>query len=135
MKKKGDLAPKHNQVEMHFFFVGTLDGTQPLGGFRVEQLANQILGVGREVLGVRHGPVHDLGVRLHRVLVVKRRVTGQHFVDEHAQGPPVDRLAVPLARHDFRRQVVRGACYKSLPLTKHHSSKQNAAKVNKIPLK
>jgi len=49
----------------------------------------------------------DLLVDLHRILRVERRVSRVHLVHQHAEAPPVDRLAVTLGQYHFRRQVLR----------------------------
>jgi hypothetical protein len=39
---------------------------------------------------------HDLLVDLDGLVGEEGRVAGSHLIDEHAQGPPVDRLVVAL---------------------------------------
>ncbi|ETW03639.1 hypothetical protein, variant [Aphanomyces invadans] len=59
----------------------------------------------------------DLLIDAHRVVVAERRLPGEHFKDQDAEGPPVDAFAVPLVQQDFgcnvfgcsaqRQQVLR----------------------------
>eukprot|EP00976_Prorocentrum_cordatum_P101645 1192719-Prorocentrum_minimum.AAC.2 len=64
------------------------------------------------MLGHVHRIRQDGLVGVVGVLLVLRRegrVPAQHLVDEHAQGPQVHTLAVPLVHDDLRREVVRRA--------------------------
>lgn len=45
----------------------------------------------------------------HGVFVVEGVDAGDHFVEEDAEGPPVDGLAVSLVQQDLRREVLRGS--------------------------
>lgn len=45
----------------------------------------------------------------HGILVAKGVDPGQHFVDEHAQSPPVDRFSMSLVEQNLGRQVLGSA--------------------------
>lgn len=51
----------------------------------------------------------DLFVNAHGVLIPERGLADQHFVDEDAQRPPVNRGAVPLVADYFRSEIFRRA--------------------------
>ena len=50
----------------------------------------------------------DLFVNPKRIIVKEWRISGQHLVDEDAEGPPVHRLVVALGLDDLRGQVLGG---------------------------
>ena len=50
----------------------------------------------------------DLFVNPKRIIVKEWRISGQHLVDEDAEGPPVHRLVVALGLDDLWGQVLRG---------------------------
>ena len=85
--------------------------TQATLGPAVEQVHEQVLGGGRYHFGPREVQRlgQDLAVHLVGVLVVVRGQPRQHLVQQHAQRPPVDRLAVTLAEEEFGREVFGGA--------------------------
>lgn len=82
-----------------------------------EESAYQTLGAGtdadvrRKVQGV--AVVHDAAVRAHQTLGVKGRVADQHFVEEHADRPPITFSTVlalaALRLQHFGANVVGGA--------------------------
>lgn len=45
----------------------------------------------------------------HGIFVTEGVDAGQHLVEEDAEGPPVDGLAMALVEQDFGRQVLGGA--------------------------
>lgn len=47
----------------------------------------------------------NLAVHLVGVLVVERRQSRQHLVQQHTQGPPIDSLGVALSMQKFGRKV------------------------------
>merc|ERR1719491_2758369 len=77
-----------------------------LRSVRREQLAHQVARMRLEVTRELELALQDLLVDTEGVLVVKRRVPGQHLVDEDAQCPPIDALAVAFALDDLGREVL-----------------------------
>ncbi len=51
-------------------------------------------------------PLEDVLVDHKRIIVGKGVYSGDHFVDEDAQSPPVDGLAVSLVMEDFGGQIL-----------------------------
>lgn len=48
----------------------------------------------------------DFLVDHHRVVVIKGVDADEHFVEEDAEGPPVDRLGMAFIQNNLRRQVL-----------------------------
>ena len=76
-----------------------------------EQSANQLrarcVRAARRILDlVFHNILANRDVIIHINVNGKRRVRVPHFVDQHAQGPVVYTLVVPLRQHDFWRHVL-----------------------------
>mmetsp|Transcript_4360 Transcript_4360/g.11304 ORF Transcript_4360/g.11304 Transcript_4360/m.11304 type:complete len:212 (+) Transcript_4360:158-793(+) len=71
-----------------------------------EQLAHEVTRVRLKVARELELAREDLLVDPEGVLVVKRRVARQHFVDEDAERPPVHRLSVPFGLDDLGREVL-----------------------------
>ena len=57
-----------------------------------------------------------LFVNAERVVVKKRGITSQHFVDKDPKGPPVHGLIVSLALNDLGGQVLGGATKSPRPI-------------------
>mmetsp|Transcript_39142 Transcript_39142/g.86039 ORF Transcript_39142/g.86039 Transcript_39142/m.86039 type:complete len:527 (+) Transcript_39142:133-1713(+) len=72
----------------------------------LQELSDEVFGIGIDVGRVVDSPVKDLLVRLQRLLCLKRRVAVEHLVEEDAQRPVVDRLPMALLEDDFGRQVL-----------------------------
>ena len=72
---------------------------------RSDQVACLRLNVRRELVVA----VHDLLVDADRVVIVEGRIASEHLINEDAQRPPVDALAVALRLDDLGRQVLGGA--------------------------
>ncbi len=53
--------------------------------------------------------INHLFINSKWVVVEKRWITGEHFVDKDPEGPPVHGLVVPLALDDLGGQVLGGA--------------------------
>ncbi len=83
-----------------------IDDAQTLGGFDLQQFRDQIFRFDRKRFGKHVLPMYDFAVRLHGVLIKKRWVAGQHFINQHAQRPPIHALAVPLTGHHLGGQVI-----------------------------
>lgn len=54
-------------------------------------------------------PLEDILVDDQRIIIGEGINPSDHFVDEYAQGPPVNRLAVALVLQDLRSEVFGGA--------------------------
>ena len=67
-------------------------------------LAN-LLGLPGESLGVGDVVVGDGREELLLVLAVERRLTHEHFVEQHAECPPVNRLVVRLVMNDLESTI------------------------------
>ena len=84
---------------------------QPAIGTAIQKLCEQVFGRGGHDL--RAGEMQrfreDLAVHLVGVFVVVRRQARQHFVEEHAQRPPVDGFGVALPEQEFGGEVFGGA--------------------------
>ena len=74
----------------------TLDASEALGAVLREQFLDAVLSLGVDVPGVLDPAREDLLVDSEGALVVEGRVAGEHLVDEDAESPPVDGLAVAL---------------------------------------
>mmetsp|Transcript_8306 Transcript_8306/g.33615 ORF Transcript_8306/g.33615 Transcript_8306/m.33615 type:complete len:447 (+) Transcript_8306:240-1580(+) len=83
-----------------------LEVAVPLREVGLQQLLNNVARGAREVRRELDLAVQDLPVGAHRVIVKERRIPREHFINEHAERPPVDRLAVALVENDLRGQVV-----------------------------
>lgn len=94
----------------------------------LEQFANQISGIGRQIRGQVKFALKNFFDRLLSVLGSERRLnedeyvmksclkrlrrastyrSRQHVVHERAERPPIDRLAVSAPRQDLRRPVLK----------------------------
>mmetsp|Transcript_5636 Transcript_5636/g.19155 ORF Transcript_5636/g.19155 Transcript_5636/m.19155 type:complete len:272 (-) Transcript_5636:356-1171(-) len=93
-----------------------LEVADALGQVRGEELLDEVLGVAVEVPRELDLALQDLLVDAQWVLVVEGRVPREHLEDEDARGPPVHRLAVPLAQDDLRGEVLRGAAQRPCPV-------------------
>ena len=69
---------------------------KPLSSVVHEQPLDQVLGSLLHVLRPLQLASEDLLVDAERVVVEEGRVAGQHFVDQDAKGPPVNRFGVAL---------------------------------------
>ena len=75
--------------------VAVVAGAEPALGVGVEEAEDEVLGAQGEEVGELDDPLEDLLVDVAGlVVVVERRVTGQQLVDEDADAPVVDLLAV-----------------------------------------
>lgn len=104
-------------------FLDVLDAIEEvavsLGEVGLQQVFDQTLGLGVEVLGVVDLALQDVVVDVHGVLVVEGVDASQHFVEEHAYGPPVHRLAMPFVEQHLGGQVLGGATQSVRPALHH----------------
>lgn len=77
----------------------------PLAQVVDQQMLHQGLGVVVESLGEVQFPLEDILVDDERIIVGEGVNPGDHLVDQHTQGPPVDWLAVALVLQDLGGQV------------------------------
>ena len=73
---------------------------QPVGRLVLEELSNEVLGAGGEVLGPVDVDFGDPGVGLVVGLGLERGFAGQKLVAQDAQGPKVHLLVVVIACKD-----------------------------------
>lgn len=90
-------------------FDSSLQVTVSLGKIRLQHVLHQTLRVGIERRGEFYFSFQDFLVNQHGVLVVEGVDSGVHFVEEHAEGPPVDGLAMAFIQQDFGREVLGGS--------------------------
>mmetsp|Transcript_81445 Transcript_81445/g.230789 ORF Transcript_81445/g.230789 Transcript_81445/m.230789 type:complete len:389 (+) Transcript_81445:44-1210(+) len=88
-----------------------------LAKVRGEQLLDEPLRVLVEGLREDDLPAQDLLVDAHGVLVAERRLADDHLIDEDAEGPPVDGLAVALVQQHLWCDVLGRSteCVRSCP--------------------
>eukprot|EP00964_Phaeocystis_antarctica_P127835 scaffold91543_cov33-Phaeocystis_antarctica.AAC.1 len=86
-----------------------LERAEPLGLRRMEQLADQVLGLRRDLLGILDVTRYDIRVEVHRVSPLKGRVAHEELEEQDAHRPPVHSLVVPLVENDLWCHVLRRA--------------------------
>lgn len=79
---------------------------QPRVDLHRQQRLDEVLQVGRDLLLEAHVGVADALLHDSAVLVREARLAHDEFVREAAHRPPVDRLGVALAVHEFGRVVL-----------------------------
>jgi hypothetical protein len=86
-------------------------GAKPRFCIAIQQPGKEVTGSGRHNVRAREVKrlTKDLSIHLVCVLVVERRKTRQHLIEQNAERPPVYRLGVATARQKFRREVLWGA--------------------------
>ena len=55
--------------------------------------------------------IDDLPVDVHRVLILERWETREHFIDQDTQAPPIDRFPMALIQQDLGSDVLRSTAY------------------------
>ena len=93
------LPPVDTVKEVVRFNLRSTIGTETSVGAAIQELGEEIFGGGRHNLWARKvkGLREDLAVHFIGVLIVVGWKAGQHFVEEDAKGPPINRLGVALA--------------------------------------
>mmetsp|Transcript_7904 Transcript_7904/g.19224 ORF Transcript_7904/g.19224 Transcript_7904/m.19224 type:complete len:210 (-) Transcript_7904:720-1349(-) len=104
---------------LHHVAPAALEVPEALGAVGLEELLDEVLGLRIEVPQDLHLAEEDLLVDPEGVLVIEGGVPGEHLVHEDAKGPPVDRLAMPLALDDLRRKVLRRPTQGPRPVRDH----------------
>lgn len=109
------LAPVNVGEEvMRLDFCGAI-GTQTALGVTVQQAGEKIpSGRGNNVTaGEGQWLLQDLAVHLIDGLIVERRETSQHLVQQNTKSPPVHRLGVPVTKKQFGGKIFRSSaeCY------------------------
>jgi hypothetical protein len=91
--QRSERAP--HRASMH---MGAPDDTADARGCaaRLEQAADEVAARDADVAGEAHAAGEDLLVGGRDVRVIERRVADHHLEQQHAERPPVDRLAVSL---------------------------------------
>jgi hypothetical protein len=88
---------------------------QSLLGIGLKEPEKEITGPWLEEVWKDQAARQDLFVYLEGRVVVVGREAGEHLVDEHAKGPPVNRPAVSAAQNNLRRKILRspakGPCH------------------------
>ena len=79
---------------------------EPLGDVDGAEARDEVAGVGAHGRRVPHAALDDLLVDLQGILVPEGRLADEEFVDQDAEGPPVDGRAVARVADDLRREVL-----------------------------
>lgn len=84
-------------------------GTKTTLGITIKQARQEIPSSGGNNVAAREGQrfLQNLAVHLVGVLIVERRQTGQHFVEQDTESPPVHGLCVSIAKKQFGGKVLR----------------------------
>ncbi len=82
---------------------------EPLGGRLVEQALQEALELDAHVVGVLDGVLDDQLDEGIDAVGVEGRLSDEKLVQNHAQGPKVDRVVVGQLLHQFRGHVERRA--------------------------
>ena len=93
-----------------------LAGAEPLVPILHEEPPDEVPGGGVELCRPLYLARQDLLVDTKWIVVKEGRVSGQHLVDEDAQGPPVHGLVVALGLDDLWSQVLRGPAQRPGPV-------------------
>ena len=67
----------------------SLHDPQSLGGSVMQQLGDQVDSLFAEVTWECDLSMHDLGVCLHRILIIKWWIRRKHLIDQNSQCPPI----------------------------------------------
>mmetsp|Transcript_41808 Transcript_41808/g.100390 ORF Transcript_41808/g.100390 Transcript_41808/m.100390 type:complete len:263 (-) Transcript_41808:47-835(-) len=84
-----------------------LSDRRPLLGIQTQQLVDQVLCVGVNILWKLQLPLLDLVSRLCLLRSSKRRLAGEQLKHEHPHGPTIDGFIVPGPLDHFRSQIVQ----------------------------
>jgi hypothetical protein len=84
-------------------------GTKTTLGIAIKQARQEIPSSGGNNVAAREsqGLLQNLAVHFVGVLIVERRQTGQHFVEQDTESPPVHGLGVSIAKKQLGGKVLR----------------------------
>lgn len=66
---------------------------------------DQALKIGVKPIWIPWFSIYDLPINVHGVVILKWRVSSEHFIDQYAEGPPVDSLSMALIEENLRGNV------------------------------
>lgn len=101
------LAPVNVGEEVVRFDLCGAVSTETTNGITVQQSCEQITGGRWYNVAAREGQrfLQNLAVHLVDVLIVERRQTCQHLVEQDTQSPPINSLGVAIAKQKFGSKV------------------------------
>jgi hypothetical protein len=90
-------------------------GTQAALWITVEKASEQVLGCAGDDIRAWESKrlLENFAVHLVGVLIVEWWESSQHFVEKHAESPPVNRFGISISEEKLGSEILRGAteCY------------------------